>query len=67
MDFIKGTFKKYIFKSDKGYVISLFKVLDCSDNVISYKDRIITFTGYFHELNENDTYIFNGNLVYHER
>ena len=48
MDFIKGTFKKYIFKSDKGYVIGLFKVLDCSDNVISYKDRIITFTGYFH-------------------
>ena len=67
MDFIKGVFKKYIFKSDKGYVIGLFKVLDCSDNVISYKDRIITFTGYFHELNENDTYIFNGNLVYHER
>ena len=29
--FIKGTFKKFIFKSDKGYIIGLFKVKETND------------------------------------
>lgn len=65
MDYIKGNFKKYIFRSDKGYVVGLFKVRDTS--LISYKNKTITFTGYFSNLNESDLYIFNGKLTNHER
>ncbi len=66
MSFIKGNFKKYIFKSDNGYVIGLFKIKDCSSD-ISYKNKSITFTGYFPLLNENDLYVFNGNMVNHSK
>ena len=59
MSFIKGNFKKYIFKSDSGYIIGLFRVKDCSDD--------ITFTGYFPLLNETDLYVFNGNMVNHTK
>lgn len=66
MSFIKGNFKKYIFKSDNGYVIGLFKVKDCSSDIL-YKNKSITFTGYFPLLNENDLYVFNGNMVNHSK
>ncbi len=65
---IKGNFKKYIYKSDKGYIIGLFKVKETDDKDLEfYIDHTITFTGYFHEINEDDTYIFNGKLVEHEK
>ena len=67
MAYIKGNFRKYIFKSDKGYVIGLFKVREASSDVISYVNSTITFTGYFHDLNENDLYTFSGDIVNHER
>jgi len=66
-NYIKGNFKRYIFKSDSGYVVGLFKVKDTdieSDTIINHT---ITFTGYFHELNEDDVYIFNGCLVKHDK
>jgi len=67
--YIKGHFKRSIYNNDSGYTIGLFKVIDVSgdDNLDIYKGRTITFTGYFHELNENDIYIFYGSLVNHER
>ncbi len=67
MAFIKGNFKKYIFKSDKGYTVGLFKIKDTSSDLESYKGKTITFTGYFDDLNESDIYILNGNFVEHER
>ena len=66
MSFIKGNFKKYIFKSDSGYIIGLFRVKDCSDDIL-YKNKTITFTGYFPLLNETDLYVFNGNMVNHTK
>lgn len=66
--YIKGKYKKSIFKSDSGYVIGLFKVQEVSgEDLDIYLDRTITFTGYFHELNDMDTYLFYGKLVRHER
>lgn len=66
--YIKGNFKKYIFKSDTGYCIGLFKVKETNSDILDeYIDHTITFTGYFHELNEDDTYLFYGNLVEHEK
>ena len=66
--YIKGNFKRYIFKSDAGYVIGLFKVRETNtDDLEEFINHTITFTGYFYELNEEDTYIFNGKLVEHEK
>lgn len=66
--YIKGNYRKSIFKSDKGYVIGLFKVRETNDeNMKDFVNRTITFTGYFHELNEDDIYIFYGEEVNHPR
>ena len=66
--YIKGQFRKSIFQSENGYIIGLFKVLDTNcDDIDIYIDRTITFTGYFHELNEIDTYKFYGKLVEHQK
>ena len=66
--YIKGNFRRSIFKSDKGYVIGLFKVRDTNDSDMTpYINKTVTFTGYFYDLNEDDTYIFYGKLVNHSR
>ncbi len=66
--YIKGNFRKNIFHSDKGYVIGLFKVRETnSDTLQDYVNKTITFTGYFHDLNEDDTYLFYGEETTHPR
>ena len=66
--YIKGNYRKSIYQNGSGYNIGLFKVSDTNDeHLADYLDRIITFTGYFHELNDMDTYIFYGKLVQHEK
>jgi len=68
MEYIKGNFKRYIFKGDNGYVIGLFKVKDTnSSSLEEYINHTITFTGYFHELNEDDTYLFYGKMIEHDK
>src|SRR5574344_414749 len=67
MEYIKGNFRKYIFKSDKGYVVGLIKVRDATEEYESLKNKTITFTGYFNDLNETDLYIFYGKITNHER
>lgn len=66
--YIKGTFKKRIFHTDKGYVVGLFKVKETNDEKMDfYINHTISFTGYFHELTEDENYIFYGKLVEHEK
>ena len=66
--FIKGNYRKSIYENGTGYVIGLFRVSDTNDELLSeYIGRTITFTGYFHELNEQDTYIFYGEKVIHNK
>jgi len=66
--YIKGNYRKSIFKSDKGYIIGLFKVRETnSPNIEEFINKTITFTGYFHELNEDDIYMFYGEEVNHPR
>lgn len=66
--YIKGNYRKSIYKSDKGYVIGLFKVRETNDEKLKdYVNRTITFTGYFYDLNEDDTFIFYGEGVDHPR
>ena len=66
--YVKGNYRRSIFKSDKGYVIGLFKVRETNDELLKeYVNHTITFTGYFHELNEDDTYILYGEAIIHPR
>ena len=68
MAYIKGNYSKSIFKSNSGYNIGIFRVHDTDDEALAeYVGRTITFTGYFHELNDIDTYMFYGKLVKHEK
>ena len=67
MEYIKGNLKKTIFKSDNGFIVGLFKVRSSSENLKEYINKTITFTGYFHDLNENDIYKLNGNFITHDR
>ena len=63
--YIKGNYKRSIYSSN-GFVIGLFKIKETNDEEMSeYINKTITFTGNFDELNEDDTYIFYGELVEH--
>ena len=66
--YIKGNYRKTIFSSSKGYVIGLFKVRETNDEEMNlYINKSVTFTGYFHELNEDDMYCFYGETVDHPK
>lgn len=66
--YIKGNYRKSIYQTDAGYHVGLFRVKETnSEDCLDYVGRTITFTGYFHELNTEDTYLFYGALVEHEK
>ena len=66
--YIKGIHKREIFRSDKGYVIGIFKVKDTNDEELEiYVNKTITFTGYFADLKIDDNYVFYGELVEHPK
>ena len=66
--YIKGIHKREIFRSDKGYVIGIFKVKDTNDEELEiYINKTITFTGYFADLKIDDNYIFYGELIEHPK
>ncbi len=68
MSYIKGNYRRSIFTSDKGYIIGLFKIKETDDEELKiYINKIITFTGYFHELNLDDMYVFKGEVVEHPK
>lgn len=67
-DFIKGNVKKIIFNnSDNGYMVGLFKVKESSKAFEYLIDSTVSFTGYFHDLNDTDTYNFYGSIVNHPK
>lgn len=66
--YIKGIHKREIFRSEKGYVIGIFKVKDTNDEELEiYVNRTITFTGYFADLKLDDNYILYGELIEHPK
>lgn len=66
--YIKGNYRRSIYQNQQGYNIGLFKVNDTNDEKLAdYIGRTITFTGYFHELNDMDTYLFYGQIVKHQK
>ena len=67
-NYIKGKYRKNIFTSEDGYTVGIFKVLETDiAELVDYIGRTITCTGYFHELNEIETYIFYGTVVTHSK
>lgn len=67
-DYIKGIFRQTIFRSDKGYVIGLLKVIETNiPEVKEYVNKVLTFTGYFADLNENERYIMYGEVTNHPK
>ena len=66
--YVKGNYRSSIFKSEKGYVIGLFKVRETNDEEMKeHLNKTITFTGYFHDLNVDDTYVMYGKSVIHAK
>ena len=65
--YIKGNLKKTIFSGDNGYVVGLFKIKSASEDFEKFINSTITFTGYFHELNENDIYVLYGDFLIHNK
>ena len=66
--YIKGHYQRSIYQNSNGYHIGLFKVKETnSPQVTPFLDKTITFTGYFHELNDMDTYLFFGQIVEHPK
>ncbi len=65
--YIKGNYRRTIYSSNN-YIIGLFKIKDTNDDEMKlYINKVITFTGYFHELNEDDMYCFYGHTVDHPK
>lgn len=68
MNYIKGKIRHLIFESDNGYKVGLFRIKETNDEELKdYINKTITFVGYFADLNQDDTYIFNGNMALNER
>lgn len=66
--YIKGHYQRSIYQNSNGYHIGLFKVSETnSPELTPFLDKTITFTGYFHELNDIDTYLFFGQMVEHPK
>ena len=67
-NYIMGNFRQTIFASDKGYIIGLLKVKKTDmESMKDYVNKLITFTGYFHELIENENYFFQGEETVHPK
>ena len=67
-NYVLGTYRQPIFQSERGYVIGLMKVKDTDiESMKDYINKTITFTGYFHELNEQESYYFFGKENYHPK
>lgn len=64
MAYIKGNFKKYIYRSDNGFTVGLFRIKETN---IDYDSKVITFTGNLPLLNDLDIYKFEGDLIFHDK
>ncbi len=68
MNYIKGTFRKYIFNSGKGFIVGLFKVKETNDEQLKdYVNKTITFSGNFLDLNVDELYVFYGEGIRHPK
>lgn len=64
---IKGKVKKLIYQAENGYTVGLFKVEEAESELKDIVKKTISFTGFFHDLNDADTYTFTGEMKRHEK
>lgn len=68
MNYIKGKIRSYIFESESGFKVGLFRVKETNDaEVMDFLNKTLTFTGIFAETNTEDTYIFYGEFIYNDK
>jgi len=68
MNYIKGNFRSIIYEGNNGYKVGLFKVKETNDEEMQdFLNKVVTFTGFFNDLNKEDKYLFYGSLNNHER
>ena len=68
MNFLKGIFKRSIYKGDNGFIIGIIKVEDTNiPEVEPYINKTMTFTGNFAELTEDERYILYGDTSIHPK
>ena len=68
MTYIKGKIRQLIFESDSGYKVGIIRVKETNDDELKdFLNKTITFVGYFAELNQEDNYILEGELVYNDK
>ncbi len=66
--YIKGEYRRSIYRSDKGYTIGIMKVEETDiEEMKKHIGKTVTFTGYFFNLNSEDKYILTGSVVNHPR
>ena len=67
-NYIKGNYIRSVFESSNGYKIGIMKITETNDpDITDFVNDTLTFTGYFTELNEKDTYILYGELIDHPK
>ena len=63
---VKGTYISEIYKNDmNGYIVGLMRIKEAS--LSEYNNKVITFTGTFHELKIKTNYVFQGEFVSHPK
>ena len=67
MEYIQGKFKQLIYEGDNGYKVGLFRVKESSDILEELVNKTITFTGYFPDINNEDTYKLLGSYIDNQR
>ena len=66
--FISGNIRDIFYKTDKGYMVGIFKIRDTNDEELNdYLNKTITFNGNFHELIKESDYKFYGEVVHHPK
>ena len=67
--YIVGSIRRIIFESNNSpYKVGLFRVKDTNDeDMLIYKDKVISFTGSFMDINDDVDYILYGKMVNHPK
>ena len=66
--FIKGNVREIFYKTEKGYMVGIFKIRETNDtNLDKYLNKTITFNGNFHELLTDCDYVFYGDINEHPK
>ena len=63
MEYIQGKFRQLIYEGDNGYKVGLFRVKESSEELEELINKTITFTGYFPDINNEDTYKLLGSYI----